>query len=327
MIITRTPFRVSFAGGGSDLPSYYRRHGGAVVSTAISKYMYVTVNKRFDDTIRISYTRTEIVDRPDDLQHDIVRAALRKVGIDRGVEISTIADIPAGTGLGSSSTLTVGLLHALHAYAQRFAGAERLAEEACEIEIDSLGKPIGKQDQYAAAFGGLNYIRFNKDDSVVIEPIVCASATRRHLKDCLLLFYTGLTRKSEQILSEQKTKTEKGDADNYLSSLVELAEELRNALCHDEPAAVGDILHRAWLVKREIVSGISDPQIDRWYEEARAAGAIGGKLLGAGGGGFLLLYCEPERQRALRGRMAEIGLREVEFTFEGQGSRIIYVEE
>jgi D-glycero-alpha-D-manno-heptose-7-phosphate kinase len=327
VIITRTPFRVSFAGGGSDLPSYYRRHGGAVVSTAISKYMYVTVNKRFDDTIRISYTRTEIVDRPDDLQHDIVRAALRKVGIDRGVEISTIADIPAGTGLGSSSTLTVGLLHALHAYAQRFAGAERLAEEACEIEIDSLGKPIGKQDQYAAAFGGLNYIRFNKDDSVVIEPIVCASATRRHLKDCLLLFYTGLTRKSEQILSEQKTKTEKGDADNYLSSLVELAEELRNALCHDEPAAVGDILHRAWLVKREIVSGISDPQIDRWYEEARAAGAIGGKLLGAGGGGFLLLYCEPERQRALRGRMAEIGLREVEFTFEGQGSRIIYVEE
>ena len=327
MIITRTPFRVSFAGGGSDLPSYYRRHGGAVVSTAISKYMYVTVNKRFDDTIRISYTRTEIVDRPDDLQHDIVRAALRKVGIDRGVEISTIADIPAGTGLGSSSTLTVGLLHALHAYAQRFAGAERLAEEACEIEIDTLGKPIGKQDQYAAAFGGMNYIRFNSDDSVVIEPIVCTSATRRHLKDCLLLFYTGLTRKSEQILSEQKTKTEKGDADNYLSSLVELAEELRNALCHDEPAAVGDILHRAWLVKREIVSGISDPQIDRWYEEARAAGAIGGKLLGAGGGGFLLLYCEPERQRALRGRMAEIGLREVEFTFEGQGSRIIYVEE
>jgi len=327
VIITRTPFRVSFAGGGSDLPSYYRRHGGAVVSTAISKYMYVTVNKRFDDTIRISYTRTEIVDRPDDLQHDIVRAALRKVGIDRGVEISTIADIPAGTGLGSSSTLTVGLLHALHAYAQRFAGAERLAEEACEIEIDSLGKPIGKQDQYAAAFGGMNYIRFNKDDSVVIEPIVCASATRRHLKDSLLLFYTGLTRKSEQILSEQKTKTEAGDADRHLASLVELAEELRSTLCHDEPAALGEILHRAWLVKREIVSGISDPQIDRWYEEARAAGAIGGKLLGAGGGGFLLLYCEPERQRALRGRMAEIGLREVEFTFEGQGSRIIYVEE
>ena len=327
MIITRTPFRISFAGGGSDLPSYYRRHGGAVVSTAISDYMYVAVNKRFDDTIRISYTKTEIVDRPEDLQHEIVRAALRKVGIDRGVEITTIADIPAGTGLGSSSTLTVGLLHALHAYAQRFAGAERLAEEACEIEIDALGKPIGKQDQYAAAFGGMNYIRFNPDDSVMIEPIICATATRRHLKDSLLLFYTGLTRKSEEILTEQRTKTEAGDADRYLGSLVALAEELKQALCQNEPRAMGDILHRAWLIKREIVSGITDPQIDRWYEEALAAGAVGGKLLGAGGGGFLLLYCEPERQRGLRGRMAEIGLREVEFTFEGQGSRIIYVEE
>ncbi len=327
MIITRTPFRVSFAGGGADLPAYYREHGAAVVSTTIDKYMYVTVNKRFDDSIRVSYTRTEIVERLDDLQHEIVRAALRKTGIERGVEITTIADIPAGTGLGSSSTLTVGLLHALHAYADRFSGAERLAREACEIEIDTLGQPIGKQDQYAAAYGGLNFIRFNRDDSVLVEPIICKPATRRRLAESLLLFYTHMQRQSSDILTEQVGKTRKGLANRELGLLVRLAEELRGALCEDRPEAMGKLLHRSWMIKRQIASGITDPQIDEWYKAAIDAGAEGGKILGAGGGGFLLLYCEPERQGQVVRRLEALGLRKIGFSFEGEGSRIIYVEE
>jgi len=327
MIITRTPFRVSFAGGGSDLPSYYREHGAAVVSTTIDKYMYVTVNRRFDDSIRVSYSDTEIVDRVDDLKHEIVRAALRKTGIDRGVEISTIADIPAGTGLGSSSTLTVGLLHALHAYADRFSGAERLAREACEIEIEALGQPIGKQDQYAAAYGGLNYIHFNRDDSVRVEPIICQQSTRRRLSESLLLFYTHMQRRSSDILNEQVTKTRHGKASRELGLLVRLAEELHEALCDNHPEAVGKLLHRSWMIKRQIASGITDPRIDEWYKAALEAGAQGGKILGAGGGGFLLLYCEPEEQGRLIRRMETLGLRKIDFSFEGEGSRIIYVEE
>lgn len=327
MIISRTPFRVSFAGGGSDLPAYYREHGAAVVSTAINKYIYVTVNKRFDDSIRLSYTRTEIAERLDDVKHEIVRAALRKTGIERGVEITTIADIPAGTGLGSSSTLTVGLLHALHAYADRFSGAERLAREACEIEIDTLGQPIGKQDQYAAAYGGLNFIRFNRDESVLVEPIICQPATRRRLVESLLLFYTHMQRRSSDILTEQVGKTRKGLANRELGLLVRLAEELRESLCDNRPEAMGKLLHRSWMIKRQIASGISDPQIDEWYKAALDAGAEGGKILGAGGGGFLLLYCEPERQGEVVRRMEALGLRQIDFSFEGEGSRIIYVEE
>lgn len=327
MIITRTPFRVSFAGGGADLPSYYREHGSAVVSTTIDKYMYVMVNKRFDDTIRVSYTQTEIVDRLEELQHEIVRAALSKVEIDRGVEITTIADIPAGTGLGSSSTLTVGLLHALHAYADRFSGAERLAREACEIEIETLGQPIGKQDQYAAAYGGLNYIRFNRDDSVLVEPIICKPSTRRHLAESLVLFYTHMQRKSADILGEQVTKTKQGKANRELGLLVRLAEDLREALCDNHPEAMGKLLHRSWMIKRKIARGITDPRIDEWYHAALDAGAEGGKILGAGGGGFLLLYCEPEQQGALVRQLEGMGLHRVDFSFEGEGSRIIYVEE
>ncbi len=327
MIITRTPFRVSFAGGGSDLPSYYRKHGAAVVSTTINKYMYVTVNKRFDDSIRVAYSSTEIVNNLDELKHDIVRAALHKTGIERGVEITTIADIPAGTGLGSSSTLTVGVLHALHAYADRFSGAERLAREACEIEIETLGQPIGKQDQYAASYGGLNYIRFAKDDSVLVEPIICEPSTRRRLSESLLLFYTHMQRQSSIILNEQVTKTRHGTANRELGLLVRLAEEMHEALCDNHPEAVGKLLHRSWMIKRQIASGITDPQIDKWYKAALEAGAQGGKILGAGGGGFLLLYCEPEEQGQLTRKMEALGLRRIPFAFEGQGSRIIYVEE
>jgi D-glycero-alpha-D-manno-heptose-7-phosphate kinase len=327
VIISRTPFRISFAGGGSDLPAYYRAHGAAVVSTAIDKYMYVIVNKRFDGKLRVAYTRTENVERFDQLEHEIVREALRRVGIERGVEIMTIADIPAGTGLGSSSALSVGLLNALHAYADRFSGAERLAREACEIEIDALAKPIGKQDQYAAAFGGLNYIRFDRDDSVDVEPIICSPVTRRSLESAVLLFYTGMQRESASILTEQTKRTRAGDVHDKLGELAALADDLRDALCKDRPEATGDILHRGWLIKREMAKGITDPDIDGWYEEARAHGATGGKIAGAGGGGFLMLYCEPERQEGLRRRMEALGLQEFPFRFEGQGSRIIYVEE
>jgi D-glycero-alpha-D-manno-heptose-7-phosphate kinase len=289
--------------------------------------MYVTVNKRFDDSIRVAYSSTEIVNNLDELKHDIVRAALHKTGIERGVEITTIADIPAGTGLGSSSTLTVGLLHALHAYANRFSGAERLAREACEIEIETLGQPIGKQDQYAASYGGLNYIRFAKDDSVLVEPIICELSTRRRLSESLLLFYTHMQRQSSSILNEQVTKTRQGTANRELGLLVRLAEEMREALCDNHPETVGKLLHRSWMIKRQIASGITDPQIDKWYKAALEAGAQGGKILGAGGGGFLLLYCEPEEQGQLTRKMEALGLRRIPFAFEGQGSRIMYVEE
>lgn len=322
MIISKTPFRISFLGGGTDLPSHFRRRGGAVLSTTIDKYMYVAVNARFEDTIRVAYTRTEIVESLDELRHELVREALRLVGVDRGVEVVTIADIPAGTGLGSSSSLTVGLLHALYAYTGRFVSRERLAREACHIEIDVLGHPIGKQDQYAAAYGGLNFIRFNSDDSVFVEPVICAPEVKRKLFDSLLLFYTGMRRRAGSILAEQAKRSREREA--ALDRLAELAEEGREVLGRGDLAAFGRLLHEGWKLKRTLASRISRPEIDAWYEAAREAGALGGKILGAGGGGFLLLFCPEERKEAVRLRLSQFGLREFHVAYEPQGSRIIY---
>ena len=327
MIISRTPLRISFVGGGSDLPAFYRQEPGAVVSTAIDKYIYITVNPKFDRKIRASYSRTEIVDSVEELQHELIREALRMVDIDGAIEVTSIADIPSrGTGLGSSSTYTVGLLNALYGHRSHLAGAERLAREACEIEIERCAKPIGKQDQYIAAYGGLQFIRFNGDESVFVDPIICRPATKRALEDGLLLLYTGLTRSADAILEEQSHNTQDdGGKRASLRRMVGYAEQLQEALVRNDLDGFGEVLHANWMEKRRLASGITKPCINEWYGRARAHGAIGGKILGAGGGGFLLIYAPRERHAEIREALPE--LRCVAFRFSPQGSKLIYIEE
>lgn len=327
MIISRTPLRISFAGGGSDLPAFYEHEPGAVVSTAIDKYIYINVNRKFDRMIRASYSVTEIVDGVEELRHELIREALKVVELDGGIEITSISDIPSqGTGLGSSSTYTVGLLNALYAYNGRRAGAQRLAEEACEIELARCGKPIGKQDQYIAAYGGLQYIQFNPDGSVFVDPVICGLETKQRLQSRLLMLYTGLVRSADDVLREQSANTTADRARRMaLRAMTQLAQDLSKALCHDDLDSFGEILHEGWQLKKSLASKISSGAIDEWYERARRHGAIGGKLLGAGGGGFLLLYAHPERHREILAALPE--LRAMPFRFEPQGSKIIYVEE
>lgn len=327
MIISRTPLRISFVGGGSDLAAYYRTAPGAVVSTAIDKYIYITVNRKFDSRIRASYSVTEIVDCVDEVKHELIREALKVVGVDGGIEITSISDIPSeGTGLGSSSTYTVGLLKALHAFAGRQVGAERLAREACEIEIERCGRPIGKQDQYIAAYGGLQFMQFNPDDSVFVDPIICAPEVRCALQSRLMMLYMGVTRSSSQILAEQRSLTESDAAHRRtLKNMVTLAEALRMALSQQDLDGFGELLHEGWQAKQQLATGITNDSIDALYARARAAGAIGGKVLGAGGGGFLLLYARPDDHHAIQAALPD--LRHIDFAFEPQGSKIIYVED
>jgi D-glycero-alpha-D-manno-heptose-7-phosphate kinase len=325
MIISRTPLRMSFVGGGSDLPVFYRKFGGAVLSTAIDQYVYITVNKKFDENIRVSYSKTEEARSVDRIKHPLVRESMKLAGLRGGVEITSVADIPArGSGLGSSSTFTVGLLHALHAHAGRHASAEQLAREACEIEIDRCGEPIGRQDQYAAAFGGLNFIRFNPDDSVVVEPIICQRETLRAVQDHLLVFYTGITRSASTILQHQQAAlASERKKQNVTKKMVALAHDLRRELQANRVAAFGEIIHEGWLLKKSLTKGISTDLIDDWYEKARRAGAAGGKLLGAGTGGFLMFYSPPDRHDAITHALRD--LRRMDFHFEPSGSRIIFV--
>ena len=316
--------RVSFAGGGSDLSVYYKTGHGSVVSTAIDKYIYITVNKKFDDLIRVSYSTTEMVESVDEVEHNIIREALKIVGIEHGVEVVYMGDIPlgsAGIGLGSSSSLAVGVLNALYAYKGQHVCAERLATEACKIEIEILGQPIGKQDQYAAAYGGFNYIQFNKDETVYLDPIIFLNGTKEMLNKKLMLFYTGITRVSSQILEEQKEKTNRNI--DHLDKMVDLSKELRDRLVNNDLNTLGDILHLGWLNKTALGSQITNTTINDYYERAIKAGAAGGKLLGAGGGGFLLFYCEEKYQDKVRDALSD--LKETPFGFEPQGSKIIYV--
>jgi D-glycero-alpha-D-manno-heptose-7-phosphate kinase len=323
MIVTRTPFRISFAGGGTDLRAFYSLEPGAVTSTAIDKYMHITVGRRFDPTLRISYSRTEIVDEVEQIAHPIVREALKFCGIERQIEITSVADIPAGTGVGSSSSFTVGLLAALHAFQGEYASAERLASEACEIEINRLGEPIGKQDQYIAAYGGIKHIRFNPDETVFVDPVICSGVFRERLSDNLLLLYTGKKRNARDILRPQKEKTPA--MRDTLRGLRDLALRTADVLRSGKDLAeLGRILHEGWMLKKELHPGITDAEIDDAYDRALRAGALGGKLLGAGGGGFLLLYCEEgTRDRA---RQAIPELREVPFHFEPEGAKIVYYD-
>ncbi len=285
--------------------------------------MYIVVNKRFDDSIRISYSKTEIVEDVEQIQHQIVREALRLTGITRGIEIVSIADIPAGTGLGSSSSFTVGLLNALYAYKGVLKSAEELAKEACHIEIDALGEPIGKQDQYITTYGGLRYIQFNPDGTVFTKPIIYKSQSRGELSQNLLLFYTGDTREAKGILREQKVNMAQGDKLELLKRMRDMAVELKNHLNNNpSPDILGRFLHQGWLLKKQLSTGISNDKIDSYYEKALGAGAVGGKILGAGGGGFLLLYCPKEKQPQVK---EALNLRQLDFSLEPEGSKIIYV--
>ncbi|OPY89499.1 MAG: D-glycero-alpha-D-manno-heptose 7-phosphate kinase [Syntrophaceae bacterium PtaU1.Bin231] len=322
MIITRTPFRVSFVGGGSDLREFYARNGfGAVASAAIDKYMYLIIHPYFHDKIRLKYAKTEDVAHVDEIEHPLIRECLRKVKIERGIEIASFADVPAGTGLGSSSAFTVGLLNALYAYRGKVVSKERLAAEACEIEIDILGEPIGKQDQYAAACGSLNYIAFHRDETVNVSPILMTETVKGLLENRLCLYYIGGDRRSRDILDEQRKNTSKARAVRSLRTLVGLAGELRDRLQSGDPDALGDILHQGWLCKKELAGGISNGRIDGLYEKALANGAKGGKLLGAGGAGFLLLFA-PDHRKLKKA----LGLRVLPFRIDREGTKIIFYE-
>lgn len=320
MIITQTPLRVGLVGGGTDLPDFYREHGGRVLNAAIDKYVYVVVKQRFDDDVYVNYSSKEVVSRVEDLQHELVREAMHMTGVRGGVEITTLADIPsAGSGLGSSSAVTVGLLHALFAYKGRQVTAEELADRACAIEIDRCRKPIGKQDQYAAAYGGICDLHFGPGDRVVVDQLDLASPVRRQVQDELLLFYTGTTRRADNILGEQKANI--GDRIAQLVQLRELAAEASAGLREGDVDALGVALNKSWAAKRELASGVSNSQIDEAVESALAGGATGAKVTGAGGGGFLLVVCPLERQRAVRERLAS--MKELPIKIDPFGSRVV----
>ena len=293
---------------------------------AIKRYMYVTVNRRFDSSIRVSYTKTEIVDSLKELQHEIIREAMKMVGLKGGVEITTIADLPAGIGLASSSTVTVGVLNALYAFVGRHVSAEELAQRACAIEIDVLGKPIGKQDQYLAAYGGFQHVRFNPDESVEVNPIICSTEALQSLQKRLLVFYTGMQRSASSVLKDAKRRINgNGSVQATMDQLVWLSEELRHQLLRNETAQVGQILARAWELKKHMATKVTNNTLDSFYSKAIAAGAEGGKVLGAGGGGCLLVNVQPRNQAKVRKAMKAAGLTEVPFAIEQEGSKIIYV--
>ena len=320
MIITQTPLRISFFGGGTDFEDYYRQEEGCVLSSAIDKYIFVIIKERFDDQIRIGYTKTELVDAVGEVQHDLVREAMRLTGVQKGVEISTMGDIPsAGSGLGSSSTVTVGLLNAMHTYLGSPKEHEALAREACEIEINRLGRPIGRQDQYIAAYGGLRFIRFAAD-GISVEHVSLSDSQRRLLNQCLLLFYTNRTREASSILTEQKQRIN-GNLD-VLRTMKVMAEQGRDHLLRGAFDDFGALLHEAWRLKKQLAARITDPQIDGMYDAAMRAGALGGKITGAGGGGFLLLYCPRDKQPALREALK--AYRELPFHLERDGTKVIF---
>lgn len=321
MVISQTPLRVSLVGGGTDLKSFYHLEDGMVISAAIDKYVYVIVKERFDDKIYINYSHKEIVDNLDEIKHELVREAMRKTGVTRGVEITTLADIPSeGSGLGSSSSITVCLLNALYAYSGMQVTAEQLARDACEIEIDICKKPIGKQDQYISAYGGLNQIVFHPDESVSVNRLSISSDDFRRLGSNLLLFFTNKTRDANLILREQQDKTD--DKRDVLRCMRDFVPRLTYVILSAKFDDVGRILHENWLLKKSLVDSISNHDIDEMYQKAIEAGALGGKLCGAGGGGFLLLYVPRDKQDNVRSTMKDY--RELPFMLEQYGSRIIF---
>ena len=320
MIIVQTPLRISFLGGGTDFEDFYIKHGGAVLSTTVDKCVFVITKERFDDMICVNYSKRERVETVDDIRHDLVREAMRITDTNKSIEITTLADIPSkGSGMGSSSSITIALLHALYAHHGVIRPAETLASEACQIEIDTLGSPIGKQDQYIAAYGGLRFITFG-NGGIEIEKIHLPNGERKQLDDNLHLFYTGITRQSNGILSEQKANID--DRIETLIELKKLAFEAKDAISCGEFDSFGEIMRRGWELKKNMASRITNSQIDEIYETAIKAGALGGKVSGAGGGGFLLLYCPKHKQDSVRNALRK--LQELPFHFEPDGSKVIF---
>jgi D-glycero-alpha-D-manno-heptose-7-phosphate kinase len=321
MIITQTPLRIGLLGGGTDLPGFYRENGGRVLNCALDKYIYVIVKQRFDDDIYVNYSKKEIVSRVEELEHELVREAMQMTGVTNGVEITTLADIPSagGSGLGSSSAVTVGLLHALFAYQGHQVSAQELAERACTIEIERCRKPIGKQDQYIAAFGGIRDIRFGPGEEVVAEELQLQAADRRALQQQIMLFYTGITRSANTILAAQNANM--GATLPQLGLLRDLAGFAAQRLRSGDVDAIGPAMRESWEAKRKLASGVSSDDIDAAVSRALEAGASGAKLTGAGGGGFLLVICPVEHQRAVRHSLAE--MRELPVKLDRLGSRIV----
>lgn len=321
MIIIRTPFRISFAGGGSDLASFYEKHGGCVLSTTINKYMYISIHPSYIGETVLKYSQTEVVNDLDKIQHKYFKKMLQLHDV-KGVEIVSTADVPAGTGLGSSSSFTVGVLHALYAYKGKYISKEKLASEACDIEIKHLGNPIGKQDQYAAAYGGLNFYEFYKDNNVTVDPIIMDEDIKKQLQDNLMLFYTGQLHSASKILKQQRENIKGGDKEANQIKICELARQLKVELQNNNIDAMGEILHENWILKKTLASDISNYAIDEIYEKAMKAGALGGKLLGAGGGGFLLFYVPRRAQTEIKERLS---LPQLPISFDRQGTSVIYV--
>jgi len=321
LIISQTPLRISFFGGGTDFPDFFLREEGCVLSSAINKYIFVIVKQRFDDKIRVGYTKTELVDSVTEIQHELVRECLRKTGIARGVEIATMADIPSsGSGMGSSSTVTVGLLNAMYQFLGEPKGPAILAQQACEIEIETLQKPIGMQDQYIAAHGGQRMICFGRDGRVKVESFGLENGHWHHLSQNLMLFFTNVTRKSESILCEQVSNIDlRMHVLRQMKDMVQCAIKSLKSGCFDD---FGHLLHESWELKKQLASKISNGTIDEIYQCARKAGALGGKISGAGGGGFLLLYCPHHRQNDVRAALRK--LPELSFSLERSGTKVIF---
>lgn len=321
MIITRTPFRVSFCGGGTDIPSHYRENGGCTVSTSINKYMYITLAKSFHNSTLLKYSIVENVRSYEEIKHPIYRELLKKYSVNN-VEINSTSDIPAGTGLGSSSAFTVGLINTLRTFEHCDVSKKILAEEACDTEINRLGEPIGKQDQYASAYGGLNFIRYNKNDTVDVEPIIMSQSDKEHMFNSLMMFYVGGTRNASSIISGYgKTKT----SASQKNKMSELAKKLKDNLISGNIGSIGKILDEGWKIKKSFSQDVSNPLIDDLYDKAIDNGASGGKLLGAGGNGFMLFYVSDDNKDSVR--MALTDYREIPFKFDDEGSKVVYNDE
>ena len=324
MIITRAPFRVSFCGGGSDLPSFYEKYGGCVLSTTIRKYMYLTIHNYFEkDKIVLKYSKTEVVDDYEQIEHRIFKQCLKDFDI-KGVELSSMADIPAGTGLGSSSTFTVALLQLLNTYKGQYQSKYKLAKDACEVEIGKLGEPIGKQDQFAAAFGGLKFYEFMPNGFVNVEPVIMAPESYKKLEDNILMFYLGGTHSASAILKEQSQNVKTVDKATVQKQMCDITRKLKEELQNNNVDAMGELLHQNWMLKKSLASGITNPLIDETYDKAMAAGATGGKLLGAGGAGFMIFYVPEDKHAAVRSALSH--LREMDFEMDNSGASIVMTD-
>jgi len=325
MIVSRAPVRFSLGGGGTDLPSYSREHGGYLVAAAIDKYVFVGANRGFRETIRLAYSKTETVDSVDQIEHRIFRESLRYVGIRKGIELFSVADVPGNSGLGSSGSFTVALLNALHAYQGNFVSTGQLAEQACAIEIDVLKEPIGKQDQYIAAYGGITAFAFQRDGSVVAERVPIRDEVIDELESNLVIFYSGVERSASAVLADQG-KTIRANTDAALERMhriKQLGHDTHRLLVRGEIDSYGELLHEHWMHKRKLASSMTDPAIDEHYEAARRAGAVGGKLIGAGGGGFFMFYTRPADKRRVWEAMVQRGLKALRFRFDPDGARIL----